>query len=40
MEMLLAINERAMQLKLQDTAKTNHYQRINIGLYSYHKEEK
>ncbi len=40
MEMLLAINERAMQLKLQDTAKTNHHQRINIGLYSYHKEEK
>ena len=40
MEMLLAINERAMQLKLQDTAKANHHQRINIGLYSYHKEEK
>ncbi len=41
MEMLLAINERAMTLKVQDTAKAddnNH--RINIGLYTYYKEEK
>jgi len=40
MEMLLAINERAMKLKEKDRAKANNNQRINIGLYSYHKEEK
>lgn len=39
MELLLALNERAMQLKLQDTAKTDQHQRINIGLYTYNESE-
>ncbi len=41
MQLLLDLNERAMRLKLQDTAKTktDQHQRINIGLYTYNESE-
>ena len=39
MELLVKLNERASQLKKQDTDKDGAKHRINIGVYLYHEEK-